>query len=215
MTTTDAGVRRPVVAWLWGGGLLAASAVLPLAAGQGEVIGSGVGAFLGWGGRLLFAAAMFIFAFGMRGSRSVVGRQPIGMIALLVLGFVPLVLDVVISFVAATGDVALLGMLSDVQLAITAAAALAAAIEIARARVIPGRWRWAPTVGLAIVVVLFLVWQVVGIAARADAMHELAWIIAMSYFTAGVLVPLALGVLAMVLGARGEPAADAQVYPPA
>lgn len=211
---TDAEVRRPVVAWLWGGGLLAASAVVPLAAGQGDMLGSGGSAFLVWSGRLLFAAAMYVFAFGMRGTGSVVGRQPIGVIALLVLGFVPLVLDIVISFVATESNIDVLRLLSDVQLAVTAAAALAAAIEIARARIVPGNWRWAPTIGLAIVVVLFVVWQIVGVTARADSLHELAALIAMSYFTAGVLVPLVLGVLAMLLGARGEVTASAQVYPP-
>lgn len=218
---TDAEVRRPVSAWLWGGGLLIGSVVLPAGLGPGAIVG---GELVMWLTRALFAAAMVVFAFGLRGEGSLVARRPVGVIALLVLAFAPPLIDVIVqqganALLDGSGSfpqesVGLLQMLASVQAAVWAAAALVAAIEIARARVLPDPWRWAPTWGLAVVVGVYAISQIMGVAAGPVDTASLASIFAIGGFTAGILVPVGLGILVMMLGARGLIAPAAQIYPP-
>jgi len=213
---SDADVRRPVPAWLWGGGLLAASAVLPM-------LGPDVSLtpVLVWTGRLLTAAAYAVFALGIRREGSIVARRPLGVIALLLMAFVPSIIELVTPAAEIPTDSGmpenlwLLQLLGYVSLAIWAAAALVAVVEIGRARVVPDPWRWAPAAGLALGAALYVVSQVALVAVGAQGVQEFATLLAISSAVGAVLVPLALGILAMVLGARGRPAAPAQVYPPA
>lgn len=209
---SDAEVRRPVVTWLWGGALLTVSAVTPL-------LGGGFGGTLGWIARLLAAAALIVFAVGIGGG-SVVARRPVGVIALFVLALAPPILDGVTVALARTTDggtpenLWLTQVLGYGSLAVAGAAALVAAVETARARVLPDPWRWAPAWGLAIAAGMFAIGQVALVTVGSQGIMAAVGLLEVTGAIGNVLVPLALGILAMVLGARGLTTVPAQVYPP-
>lgn len=208
---TDAEVRRTVPAWIWGGALLAASAVAPsaltmVAPGGGSVARVVISA--------LFAASLVVFAFGVRGQGSIVDRRPGGVIALMVLAFVPPLIDLVTPTTVSEDQVASLTVVSYVQLAIAVAAALAAVVAIGRADAVPRPWRWAPAGGLAVIVIVSVVPQIIGVALQGRAVDEFLWLFSLGSLVM-LAVPLALGILAMVLGARGIAAPSPQIYPPA
>lgn len=212
---SDADVRRPVPAWLWGGGLLAASAALPM---LGQIYYSTPA--LVWAGRLLTAAALIVFAVGIRREGSIVARRPVGIVALVAMGVVPPVIELLTPAVGSVDDSGfpqnlwLLQLIGYGSLTISVAAALVAVVEIARARVVPDPWRWAPAWGLAVAAGIYVVAQVTLIAVDPQGAAELVDLLATGAVVGNVFVPLALGILAMVLGARGLTAAPAQVYPP-
>lgn len=206
---TDAEVRTPVPSWVIGGALLIGSAVLPWVLGPGPAML--VTAVIG---RLLFLAAMIVFAFGMRGVGSVVAGRTLGVVALLVLGAAPLVFGLIPPQQVEPSDLGLLQLLGYSELAIEAAAALVAVVEIARARVIPGNWRFAPAIALAVVVLVQVIGQVVGVAAGSAGLEQAAVGLALGGFAAAILAPVALGIAAIALGARGLAVPNPQVYPP-
>ena len=206
---TDAEVRTPVPSWVIGGALLIGSAVLPWALGPEPAML--VTAVIG---RLLFLAAMIVFAFGLRGVGSVVAGRTLGVVALLVLGAAPLVFGLITLQQVEPSDLGLLQLLGYSELAIEAAAALVAVVEIARARVIPGNWRFAPAIALAVVVLVQVIGQVVGVAAGSAGLEQAAVGLALGGFAAAILAPVALGIAAIALGARGLAVPNPQVYPP-
>lgn len=206
---TDAEVRTPVPSWVIGGALLIGSAVLPWALGPEPAML--VTAVIG---RLLFLAAMIVFAFGLRGVGSVVAGRTLGVVALLVLGAAPLVFGLIPLQQVEPSDLGLLQLLGYSELAIEAAAALVAVVEIARARVIPGNWRFAPAIALAVVVLVQVIGQVVGVAAGSAGLEQAAVGLALGGFAAAILAPVALGIAAIALGARGLAVPNPQVYPP-
>lgn len=168
-----------------------------------------------WAGRLCFAAAMVILAFGLRREGSVVARRLPGVVALIVLGFAPPFIALITPSSANPDDLWMLQTVGYIQLAATGGAALLAVVEIARARVLPGPWRWAPAAGLAIVALVFVTTQIVGLSVGVNGIQGLAVVLAAGGWITGMLVPLVLGVGLMVLGARGLPAPPAQIYPSA
>lgn len=204
---TDATVRQAVPAWIWGGALIVAQVFVSSTIGRFSPVGA-------WLGQALFAAAMVVFAFGLRGRGSVVARQSVGVVALLMLAFVPPVFSLFIPsdiYLSDAGTAQTLGYLS---VLIPAAAALVAVVTIGRARVVPDPWRWAPAWALAALAALYALTQVTFVA-LGDALGDPATLAVFSAVSVvPVLVPVALGVLAIILGARGVASAPTQVYPP-
>lgn len=209
---TDAEIRKPVPAWIWGGALLAASAVVPTAVRA--VAPGGFGSGVAIVTAVLFAASLLVFAFGLRGQGSIVARRPPGMAALLVLAVLPPVVELALSALATGQDISLLQILSFTQLAVTAAAALVAVVAIGRAAVVPRPWQWAPAWGLAVIVATSALPQIALVGASGQDPQGLLWLFALGSLVI-LTVPLALGILAMVLGARGQAAPSPQIYPPA
>lgn len=214
----DADRPTTTPAWIWGGGLLLASAVLPLITGSpGFVTAGGLsGAVFAWIGMLAFAASMVVFAFGARGRGSIVARRPDGMVALVALAAVsPVVwvLTAVFPYSADNPDAYVLWGYADV--AVRFAAALVAVVAVGRARVVPPPWNWAPAWGLAAVVGIGVLAQVsaVAIAGGPADQETLVTVFAFSSLVATV-VPSLLGILAIVLGSRADPRAAVPVYPP-
>lgn len=217
---TDAAAAPPalptgrITAWVWGGILLIASAVLQLAlngsGASGEIL---TGIF--WLGSLAFAAAVLLFAVGWHGHGSVVARRAPGMVAMAVLALWPMVAAIVMPLLDPVGDsLTSLIVWGYIDTVVYAVAALATVVAIGRARVVPAPWRWAPAWALAIVAGAFLLMQLVGLAAGVLGQQILAplfWLLS----TATVLAPLLLGLLALVLGLAPRPAVAVQVYPPA
>lgn len=209
---TDAEVRKPVPAWIWGGALLAASAVVPTA--MRAVAPGGLGSAVAIVTAVLFAASLVVFAFGLRGQGSIVARRPSGLAALLVLAVLPPIIELAIPSATTEQDISRLQIVSVVRLTVTVAAALAAVVAIGRAAVVPRPWQWAPAWGLAIIVITSALPQIAVVGVPRQDPQELFWLFALGSLVI-LTVPLALGILAMLWGARGLAAPSPQVYPPA
>ncbi|CAI9388755.1 hypothetical protein [Microbacterium sp. T2.11-28] len=205
-------------AWIWGGGLLLASAVLPLITGSvGFVTAGGAGgAVFAWIGMLAFAASMVVFALGLGGRGSVVARRPAGMTALIALAAItPIIWVLTAVFPYSDADPGAYAVWGYADAAVRFGAALVAVVAVGRARVVPPPWNWAPAWGLAAVVGTAVLAQVsaVAIAGRPGDQETLLTLFAFSSLVA-VVVPSLLGILAIVLGSRAEPRATVPVYPP-
>ncbi|KRA22119.1 hypothetical protein ASD65_16500 [Microbacterium sp. Root61] len=209
--------RSPRTAWLVGGSLLIATALLESALSMlfgagGWTLGVGIAA------DLLFAAAMVVFAFGLVGGGSVVGRRPLGVTALLVLGLWPLVMRVMWVLIPPIASVSEpLIILSNVSLFVQLAAAIIAVVQIARAGVVPGVARWLPLIALALVVVPEVIVYGFSYAAAAIGGSQLLTV-AFSFAALARFVSVAgLGVSAIILALRpvAHEERTVQVYPPA
>lgn len=215
---TDADRPATTPAWIWGGGLLLASAVLPLITGSSGFAAAGglSGAVFSWIGMLAFAAAMVVFALGLGRRGSVVARRPAGTVALIALAVVtPIIWVLTAVFPYSDADPGAYAVWGYAELAVRFGAALVAVVAVGRARVVPPPWNWAPAWGLAAVVVTGVLAQVstVALAGRPGDQEALVTVFALSSLVA-VVVPSLLGILAIVLGSRAEPRATIPVYPP-
>ncbi len=208
----------PVPAWAWGGGLLIGSALLQLIMMTGFDTIGGARQVGYWLGSALFAAALVLFALGLRGGGSVVaGRMP-GIIALLVLAAWPLLNAVGALLAPASADTGAeleaYGVWATVAAVVWLAAALLSVVAIGRAGVVPSRWRWAPAWGLAIVVGANALTQVVAVALGAGGVQVVLPLLQLQSMLT-ILVPVLLGILAIVLGLTPRPVGTVRVYPPA
>lgn len=161
---------------------------------------------------VLWASGILVFAIGLSRAGSVVARRPLGLAALIVVALLPLVVNLsytlapmqVVASDPSTAYAAYAFSLS--ASAVSIAAGIVAATQIARLGAVPARWRWAPMWALAISVGCALLvqagWTVLG-AAGADqgvlvAVGAVGWI--------GSLAPtLGLGVVALLAAATERP----------
>jgi hypothetical protein len=195
-------------AWFTGGVLLLVTAVLVLATQTADVL-QGAGNIIRM---VTFAAALMVFAFGVRGVGSITGRRPLGTVTLTLLA-VWVLLEPVLNGVFAAGMTK--GVVPSALMIFGFATwflkfglALIAVMQIARAGVVPTPWNWAPAAVLAAVSVSWILLQIVGISIGASPEPSQFVIIAAG--TVDGLVHLSgvvfLGVLAIVLADRaGRP----------
>lgn len=212
----DAGQPTSVTAWVWGGGLLIASALLPLVA-SASLNEVGNLAIVGGIGIAAFSAALLLFAYGWRSQGSVVARRPLGTTALTVWASVG-PLSAVISLALPAydaGSAPLFEALYYGELLVWLGAGLVAIVAIARAGVVPRPWNRAPLWAFGIVVGAGVLFQaaIVGVAGRPDGQEALGLLTGILSLVS-TLVPLLLGILAIVLGLRTAPRPVVQVYPP-
>lgn len=201
--------------WLIGGSLLIARAVLVLVANGNPVL-----SFPGAGFVLdaLWAAALLVFAFGVRGRGSVVARRPLGIGALVIAAAVPLVTD----GLWAVGDPVAWGRSAAFVVAngapvLSLVALIVATVVIGRAGAVPHRVRWTPLIVLAVSAGAQIVMSIVAVSLPDNLVGPdvtAAYLVASLLGTLGVLL---LGILAIVFAPRDgpRPAAPTQVYPPA
>lgn len=182
-------------AWQIGGALLIASVVVsaPLAPYFGGAVIKAV----------LFAAALLVFAFGIRGSGSVTAGRPLGTAALTVLAIWVLLRAVAwkLPWVDAVGT----DVLTDVgyvDSVVQLAAALIAVVQIGRACVIPRPWSWAPAWALAAVVMPSLLGLLILAIGGSEAQLFLTMFVSAIDGLARTAGPVFLGVLTIVLGDR-------------
>jgi hypothetical protein len=212
-------VRDARLAWILGGSLLIAHAVLTLVA-SGAMWLSFPGA--GYVFDVLWAAALVIFAFGIRGSGSVVGKRPGGVAALLVAAVMPFALTAVLAWLSPstiddTYDPTLNTTIVESLLGLGLAALVIACIVIAQAGAVPRRWRWMPLVLVAVGAAPQLIATIAMVSIR-DPWSQAGVAMAMQTFGhLSTLATLALGILAIVLAPRDAPRTTdpVQVYPPA
>ncbi|KZE89167.1 hypothetical protein [Microbacterium sp. TNHR37B] len=212
-----------LIVWVWAGALLVASAVLPfvLSAGIGldvPVLRSTVGIL----GELAFAAAMVLFAWGWRGRGSVVAGRRAGVIALTALAVVPLAMwlasglaDLTLGPLTTTDDARV--WWGDAYQVLWIGAAALAVAEIWRAGVVPRPWNRVPAWGLLVVVGVGAITQIASVSlVNAGAGDQLALITLWQLSSLAMfVVPLGLGIAAIVLGLRRTPPPTVQVFPPA
>jgi hypothetical protein len=157
---------------------------------------------------LVYAASVILFAVGLSAAASVVHRQALGLFALFVVALWPLTNTVISPLLptASPSDLTSATIYGYVSLVVPVAAGLIAAVQIARADVVPHPWRWAP---LGVLVFHAIVWAVpqIGFAAAGPAPDVQAFAAPLSML--GMLAFLAhtlgLGILAVVLATRERP----------
>lgn len=207
--------RRGHPAWILGGGLMLAAVGVDLVSAQ--TAGTALTPWIGILGSLVWAASLAVFAFGLRGEGSVVGRQPLGVAALLVAGCAPLLFQLVWTFFAGpvldAGGSSVSMALGYAQLLVPAAALLVAVVIIGRAGVVPRGIRWVPAIVLAANVAVRALVEGVGLTAPMLGQQVLVPLFALVGLV-GTAGSLLLGILAVVYGARREPPGAVQIYPP-
>jgi len=197
--------------WIWGGSLLAVSAVLPFVGINGA---PSLPTALSLAAMIAFAAAMIVFAFGRH---SVVARRGLGAAALVVLAlsvFLPYLSGLVVppDQISPDSGAILWGtLLHYLTLALSLAAALVACVQIARAGVVPPRLRWVPIMALAVKAGPFALSEIlmvgVGRFAGMDALIALAILPSLTSFVAVA----GLGVVAIVAGLPPRAATETAV----
>ena len=215
----------PRPSWVWGGGALIASALLPIVVSTAFASpDSPAGALWTaghWIGMAAFAGAMLLFAFGWQGHGSVVGRAVPGMVALCIFGLWGPLSSLGFGAVPFSDDTrALLTAFSYIDLVVWIGAGLVAVVAIGRARVLPRPWLWAPLWGFVAVVGVGALSQAVGVsvASQPDGLAVFGAMMGLMQLVAAV-VPMLLGILGVVLGLRADASDRAsrnavQVYPP-
>jgi len=197
------------LAWIVGGSLLAASAVVGLVLQPVTALVSGGDLVAS----ILFASGLVVFAIGLRGSGSVTARRPLGTAALLVLAAWTLLVSIlgVALFSTDLPLGALLGF-GYVDSLIRFAAALVAVVQIARAGTIRRPWNWAPGWLLAAATALWLIQQALGASGgqSAGTVAPLVWTLEGIVNFGG---PVFLGVVAIVLANRSSREQTVPIYP--
>ena len=201
-------------AWLIGGVLLIVATVLGLVLSP---------AGLGIVGDLVFAAALLVFAFGIRGAGSVTARRPLGTTALTILAVWTVVGSALIDVLvtggfglqvvtdSGTGTAPLL-VLSLVDVGIQFTASLIAVVQIARAGVVPRPWNWAPAWALAAISIPWIIDRILFVSPPVDVG---AWGYILSSLDGLVRIGagIFLGTLAIVLASIGSRSRAVPVYP--
>ncbi|WP_375383824.1 hypothetical protein [uncultured Microbacterium sp.] len=162
---------------------------------------------------LCWGAAIVVFAIGLSPAESVVARKPFGVTAMVVLALWP-ISTTLLWMLLDPGQSPGAGwiVLGYLSILVPVAAALVAAVQIARAGTVPNRWRWAPLWVLAAQAIVWALPQAVAVGTDTSgiqAMVGLLTLLGMLGFLAGTL---GLGVLALVL-ATTHHASSVQVYP--
>jgi hypothetical protein len=164
-------------------------------------------------GELFFAAAVLVFAFGLTREASVVARGPLGVTAMVIVALWPLASSATAQALApqAEGSPDGLIVFGYVSILIPVAAGLIAAIEIARAGVVPSPWRWAPLWVLAVQVVAWVIPQLIQVAVGPDAMAQYVGLFTVPGVVGAMAATFGLGILAVVLAERMRHAVSADV----
>ncbi len=191
--------------WIIGGALLIASGVL-----GGQFLpmffaGQSVGV-------ALFAAAILIFAFGLRASESLTARRFLGTAALVALALLAVVSAIMQHILFSQNDY-LANIMTFVYIDsfVRFIVALTAVTQIARAGVIPRPWAWAPAWALLAVALVWLTTQIpFGQAVATDTVLAVN-VGLVQLVTLGA--PVFLGILAIVLANRTVIPRTVMVYP--
>ena len=162
---------------------------------------------------LAWAVGVMIFAIGFSRDGSVVARKPLGIAAMGVVAFWPLVTTTVSALLTALipGPDDRLLMWGYASVLITFAAGLIASLEIARSGAVPSPWNWAPLVALGVQTLAWLLPQL--LAVGADLTDPTMFVgLANGLGTLSTLATtFGLGIVATVLAARNHPA-DVEIY---
>lgn len=162
---------------------------------------------------VIFAASVLLFAMGLSRDASVVGREPVGVAALVVVGVWPFVWSVV-TRVVMSDPISPAGgsALGLVALLVPTAAGLLAGVRIVRSRVVPNPWRWAPLWVLGAYVFTWVIPQVVFVSQRPEELQSFASLFQALATLATLAGTMGLGILAIALAARQRPE-SVEIFP--
>ncbi|MDT0180890.1 hypothetical protein Q9S36_11870 [Microbacterium sp. ARD31] len=151
---------------------------------------------------LLWAAAVLVFAIGSSAHDSITARRPLGTITLALVAVSPLAVRVIGLFQDPMNPTPLIPW--EVTTFMPLALSLVAVVQIARAGVVPRRWRWTPAIALGVQVASVAIGQLL-MMDQASAMQTigLASALGMLGFLAGTV---GLGIIALVAAAAERPA---------
>ena len=211
----DGVAMRARRAWLVGGVLVIAATVLGLVLSP---VGVGIVA------DVVFAAAVLMFAFGIRGAGSITARRPLGTAALTVLAVWTVVGSALMTVLVTGGfgfEVVTDGgsatapflLASYVDIGIQFVASLIAVVQIGRAGVLPRPWNWAPGWALAAISIPWIIDRMLFVSQPVDAgawANILGSLEGLVRIGAGIF----LGTLAIVLANIGSRSRSVPVYPP-
>lgn len=216
MTDAEVGAPREDdarLAWRIGGTLFLACAAVSVI--QPFLLGSPALTVTLWTRTGLFAAALIVFALGVRGSGSVVARQLPGVVAMIVLAIVMIanvVVGVVVPFSMDLVDFFMTW--NQVAQAVQLGAAIVTVVVIARAGVIRRSWRWVLLWALIATAAPQLILLAILASPGADVQAMAAPMAGLSQLV-NIAVPLTLAVGAMFLSLERPEPRTVQVYPPA
>lgn len=193
-------MRGRRLTWTIGGvGLIGAGVAGML---QSATLGSSLTDVLATTVDILWAASVLVFAIGSASHDSVTARRPLGTIALILLALWSPAMRVVGLFQDPTNPTPIVPW--EVTILVPLALSLVAVVQIARAGVVPRRWRWMPAIALGVQVASVALGQLL-MMDPATAMQTvgLASALGMLGFLAGTL---GLGVIALLAVASERPA---------
>lgn len=161
-------------------------------------------------GEVVYPASVLLFAVGLTREASVVARKPLGMTAMVVVAVWPLVNEIIGQAVSAgvtqaTQDLTGLTIYGYVGLVVTVGSALIAAVQIARAGVVPSPWRWAPLWVLGFQAAAWAIPQAMFATAGTVDVQSIAGLLNLLGTTSSLAGTLGLGILALVLASQQRP----------
>jgi len=189
---------QAALAWFIGGGLMLVSVVATALSPS---------PFFSYGSlsMVLFAAALLVFAFGVRGQGSVTARRPLGTITLVLLAVWTVLGSVLSGAIAdSLSNDSLPGPLMAFAYAdsfVQFALALICVMQIARLGVVPAPWNWLPAWIVGAVSLIWLLLQLVG-SGVSYGPDLVTWVLMSGDGLARVGGTMLLGVLAIVLADR-------------
>lgn len=173
---------------------------------RGSVLGSsGTTAVLTLIADVLWAGATLLLAVGLSRAGSVVARKPLGLLAAAAVALWPVTATLVNLFAGSyeleqAGSWQFWGYVSAV---LPLAVGLIAAAQVARARVVPDPWNWAPLWVLGIQCLMWILPQLIG-AASPTVLMEMPGLVAALGSLAFLTSTLGLGILAVILATRSR-----------
>ncbi|MFI8633953.1 hypothetical protein ACIGEP_15320 [Microbacterium sp. NPDC077663] len=193
-------MRGRRLTWTIGGAALIAAGIAGML--QSATLGTSLTGTLALLVDLLWAAGVLVFAIGSSAHDSVTARKPLGTITLVVLALWSLAMRVVGLFQDPTSPTPLVPW--EVTTFVPLALSVVAVVQIARAGVVPRRWRWAPAIALGVQVAGVAIGQLL-MMDQATAMQTigLASALGMLGFLARTL---GLGIVALLAVASARPA---------
>ena len=220
-TVSTVSSRNGRIAFVLGGGLFVASAILNVALTPTSgsdypppvSVDLSVTDLVHLAAAVLFGAGVVVFAWGIRGKGSVVARRPLGLTALTLFAVsIPLVDAIGLLFRVAYPDDPLAAAAWGVNLVsilVMPAAGVTGAMRIALVGAVPGGWRWLPVIAVSFGIAVAL-WGVMAAFSSAepamtDSIRAVVGLLTAWY---PVVSPLVLGVVAIWLAsAARRPAA--------
>jgi len=166
---------------------------------------------------LAWAGGVTVFAVGRTRYESVVGRRPLGLVALLIVAWWHIGSRVVFDALSPSETFATPAAIPPAylifgyfDLVVPLAAGIIATVQIARTRIVPSPWRWAPLWVLALSAVVWALTQG-AYATMALPQQAMADVGALLGALANLASTIGLGVIAIVLSERGR-ASSVQIY---
>lgn len=155
---------------------------------------------------VIYGASVLLFTVGTAREASVVARRPLGLAALTIVAVWPLIDRLAVPLLPQDGSS--LGSWTTygyVTLLVQTGAAVVAVMQIARAGVVPGPWRWAPLCVLGFQAFAWAVPQILVVSVGPAGIQSWADLYVLMGALAALIGTLGLGILALVLAAQQRP----------